>query len=396
MRFLKSFLSLFFVVLLLCGTACAEPAASAVAEQVTETEAPLAETSVVKETVTLNEVPTAVPSEEPTAAPAPEITAEPEGESAAQAEEPAETEGPAVTAEPVPTREPFSMEGDVTDHFPDYDTGVDADFSYQSDELRIAIKKYVNPHDPEIPEVYYVADIWMRNVNSFRTGFAYGRYNAGREDGEDFAEREHAILAVNGTMNTGLVLQNRVYYKGASTTKSVRFKGIMLLYEDGSMKSFNLNREYVDLQKEQEKGVVQAWHFGPLLIQDGKVTQKFNTNDTRHPRIILGYYEPGHYCVVAVDGRNSKRAIGMNEYEMSQLMLELGVKDALNLDGGTSAIMVFMGKCINKPSGTDKDGDGKAGREIADMLLFGEYDREGNAPALDEIDVSRIRFGEIE
>ena len=385
MRFRKSFMMIWIAALLLCGAACAEPAASAAAEPVQEisvTEAPAEE----KITAAPTEEPTAAPTEEPEAA----ATDEP------AKEEPSETEEPVITPEPVPTREPFSMEGDITDRFPDYDTGVDADFSYQSDELRIAIRKYVNPHDPEIPEVYYVADIWMRNINSFRTGFARGQYNTGREDGEKFAQREKAILAVNGTMNTGLVLHNRVYYKSASSNTNYRFNGIMLLYEDGSMKSFNVMRGDLNFEKEKEKGVVQAWHFGPLLIQDGKITKKFYQNDTRHPRIILGYYEPGHYCVVAVDGRNSKRSIGMNEYEMAQLMMELGVKDALNLDGGTSAIMVFMGKCINKPSGMDMDGDGKAGRDIADMLLFAEYDREGNAPELSEIESSLIRFGEID
>lgn len=368
---------------MMCGTACDKTPAAEAAPK----EAPAATEAIAVEKLT------AAPTEEPTPAPAEEPAEAPAKEPAAT-EKPSPTEEPLVTAEPVPTRAP--MEGDITDHFPNYDTGVDADFSYQSDELRIAIRKYVNPHDPEIPEVYYVADIWMRNINSFRTGFAYGKYNTGREDGEDFAEREHAILAVNGTMNTGLVLQNRVMYKGASTANSPRFKGIMLLYEDGSMKSFNLNHGYLDLEEEQKKGVVHAWHFGPLLIQDGEVAQKFNLNDTRHPRIILGYYEPGHYCVVAVDGRNSKRSIGMNEYEMAQLMLELGCRDALNLDGGTSAIMVFMGKCINRPSGVDKDGDGKAGRNISDMLLFAEYDRDGNAPALAEIDSSRLKLGETE
>ena len=379
---LKSFLLFLLAALLLLGAACAA-SSSAQAEPLPEAmEAPAAENL------------TAVPAEETTPAPA----AEPENATEAPAEAPAaaaEPDVPAVTAEPLPTREP--MEGDVTDHFPNYDTGVDADYSYQSDELRIAIKKYVNPHDPEIPEVYYVADVWIRNINSFRTGFAKGAYNTGREDGEQFAEREHAILAVNGTMNTGLVVQNRIRFKNASSTKNPRFRGIMLLYEDGSMKSFDLFRELVDLPKEQrEKGVVHAWHFGPLLVQNGKITQKFYINDTRHPRIILGYYEPGHYCLVAVDGRNSKRAIGMNEYEMAQLMMELGVSDALNLDGGTSAMMVFMGKCISTPSGVDVDGDGKAGRELADMLLFAEYDRDGNAPALNEIDRSLLRLGDID
>ena len=385
MRFLRHCLYIVLVAGILCGIACAAVGSTASAESIRD------ESSVFVE---LTSAPTEETVSVPTGEPEHQAEAEPVVTEPAVTTVPAAMETPAATMEPVPTREP--REGDITDHFPNYDTGVDADYSYQSDELRIAIKKYVNPHDPEIPEVYYVADIWMRNINSFRTGFAHGKYNTGREDGEDFAEREHSILAVNGTMNTGLVLQNGIRYQTASSVNTSRFNGIMLLYEDGSMKSFNLNRGYLNLEEEQKKGVVHGWHFGPLLLPDGQVAQKFNLNGTRHPRIMLGYYEPGHYVVVAVDGRNSKRSIGMNDYEMAQLMLELGCRDALNLDGGTSAMMVFMGKCISTPSGVDKDGDGKAGRELADMLLFAEYDSDGNAPELSEIDPSRLKLGDID
>lgn len=378
MRFLKHCIFIVIVASILYGIACAETDSIVSAES----ESPVL---VEMTAAPAEEVVSVLPDEAEPDVVEPEVTEE---SAAATAE-------PATTAEPVPTREP--REGDITDHFPNYDTGTDADYSYQSDELRIAIKKYVNPHDPEIPEVYYVADIWMRNINSFRTGFAHGKYNSGREDGEQFAEREHAILAVNGTMNTGLVLRNGTWYKSTATADLSFFDGVMLLYEDGSMKTFNVLHNHLDLDQEQKKkAVVQAWHFGPVLLQDGKVAQQFNLKGTRHPRIMLGYYEPGHYVVVAVDGRNSKRAIGMNEYEMAELMKELGCREALNLDGGTSAMMVFMGKCISTPSGVDLDGDGKAGRELADMLLFAEYDSYGNAPELSEIEPSRLKLGDID
>ncbi len=331
----------------------------------------VSEDYIVAETIT--PVPTPNPTEIPTLTSSPVPTKEP-------------------TASPVPTRSPFSIEGDITENFPDYDTGLDADYSYQSDEMRIAIKKYVNPHDPDIHETYYVADIWIKNVYYFRTGFGRGNFNIGREDGEAFATREHAIFAVNGSMNKGLVIHNGVQYKKLENTKDHIHPGVCILYKDGSIKVFNLKTEKFNFQKEYKKGIIHAWQFGPALIENGEIVENFSLRGTRHPRIIVGYYEPGHYVVVAVDGRNQKRAIGMNEYEMAQLMKELGCQEAMNFDGGTSAIMTFMGKCISNPSGVDTDGDGKAGRELGDMLLFAEYDSEGNAPSLQEVDVNRIRY----
>jgi len=292
---------------------------------------------------------------------------------------------PEPTATPFATRAP--IEGDVcTDRFPDYDTGADADWSYQSDELRIAIKKH---EDEEYRQVYYVADIWIRNFKSFRMGFAKGSFNAGHENPEKFANREHAIFGISGSMNKGFVVHNGEKIRNI-VNKDIPFRsGIIIVYRDGSVRTLSLKqvkKNGFDYKKEAEKngGIWQALQFGPLLVQDGVRNESLSMSGTRHPRIIFGYYEPGHYVAVAVDGR-SKKAIGMSEGEMAELMESLGVRDAINLDGGTSAVMLFMGKTINVPSGKDKDGDGVAGRNIADMLMFAEYDEEGNAADLSEV-----------
>ncbi|MBQ7278017.1 MAG: phosphodiester glycosidase family protein [Clostridia bacterium] len=290
------------------------------------------------------------------------------------------TPSPTATATPVPTREP--LPGDVTDHFPTEDTGLTAQYSYQSDELRIAIDVV---EDEELLQKYYVADIWTRNIHSFRTGFGHGKFGSGTEDGEAFAIREHAILAVNGTMNYGLIYHNGQKFRGYSS--SITRKGIAVLFADGTMQLF----DSVNLPKEiaQRDDIVHVLHYGPILVTGGEMAKDFPLRAGRHPRIMLGYYEPGHYVLVAVDGR-SKTALGMTEREMAELMLSLGCQEAINLDGGTSAMMVFMGDCISHPSGKDNDGDGKAGRKLKDMLLFAEYDENGIAPPLEEVDKDRV------
>ncbi len=252
----------------------------------------------------------------------------------------------------------------------------DAYRRYESDGLKIGIRRV---EDAEAHQIYYVADIRLSDIRFFRAGFANGAFDAGVEDAEAFSRRENAVLAVNGSFNTGLVIHDGLLYQQPDD----RHDAILLLYRDGSMEALPL--EAFDLAAAQKKGILHAWQFGPLLVHDGQPnrTQAPGSFGIRHSRILFGYYEPGHYVAVAVDGRR-KDAIGMNFDEMVDLMAELGCREAMNLDGGLSAIMTFMGETVNDPP-KNGAGDG-SGRSLADMLLFAEYDGEGSAPSLDTPD----------
>lgn len=249
---------------------------------------------------------------------------------------------------------------------------------YESDGLCVEIRRYA---DEEARQVYYVADIRLSDIRFFRAGFANGAFGQGTEDAEAFSRRENAVLAVNGSFNTGLVIRDGVLYQQADD----KHDAILLLYRDGSMEA--LACEDFDLAAAQAKGVLHAWQFGPLLMHDGKPnrTQAQGSFGIRHSRILFGYYEPGHYVAVAVDGRR-KDAIGMNFDEMVDLMEGLGCKEAMNLDGGLSAIMTFKGETVNDPP---KNGAGSGGRRLADMLLFGKYDAEGSVSPSDAADTEQ-------
>ena len=265
-----------------------------------------------------------------------------------------------------------SLLGDIVDvRFPDYDTGLEAEYSYQTDELRIAVD--------EIQEggvTYYVADIWMRNINCFKTAFSSGKFRGKREPAEKIAQDNNAILAVNGDFLGGLVLRNGELFRKA-TLRAVPFedgveqstnerpqRATCVLYYDGTM----LTEEYSKFRstRAMEQGAWQGWQFGPTLIRNGNVMKDVRTQG-RNPRCILGYYEPGHYCLILIDGRRKGHSIGMNMKEMIELCTRLGLKEAYNLDGGGSAIMTFDGKIINQPSGTNES------RNLTDMVVIGEY-----------------------
>ena len=44
---------------------------------------------------------------------------------------------------------------------------------------------------------------------------------------------------------------------------------------------------------------------------------------------------------------------GSADIEMTEKMLEMGAVEAINLDGGATATMIFMGDVINHPAGTN-------------------------------------------
>jgi len=102
-----------------------------------------------------------------------------------------------------------------------------------------------------------------------------------------------------------------------------------------------------------------------MLLQDGKPMEKFNSVVTpRNPRAAIGYYEPGHYCFVLVDGRQDGYSRGLSLKELSQLFYELGCKEAYNLDGGQTAVMAFMGQLANRPY--------NGGRDVSDIIYIAE------------------------
>ena len=272
-----------------------------------------------------------------------------------------------------PVRAP--REGDIPNvRFPEYDTGTDAKYSYQSDELRIAVHEV-----QENGVTYYLADIWMRNINCFRTAFSSGEYRGRRESAEKISQDNNAILAVNGDFLGGLVLRNSVLYRKAtrrpeptpatpasqtSYSASRPERSTCVLYYDGTV----VTEEYRTFRSIEavERGAWQGWQFGPTLVRNGEAVKDVKQHG-RNPRCVLGYYEPGHYVLIVVDGRSKGHSIGMNLHEVIDVCLRLELVEAYNLDGGGSAIMTFGGEIINVPSGTQE------ARNLTDMVIIGDY-----------------------
>lgn len=100
-------------------------------------------------------------------------------------------------------------------------------------------------------------------------------------------------------------------------------------------------------------GVIEAVGGRPRLVRDSALVAGLDSAGgtgfatSRHPRTAVGIAARGRrLLLVTVDGRQQPYSDGMTLRELATLMLALGARDALNLDGGGSTTMVY------KPAGT--------------------------------------------
>lgn len=83
---------------------------------------------------------------------------------------------------------------------------------------------------------------------------------------------------------------------------------------------------------------------------------------SRHPRTIAGTTWDGKIVLATVDGR-STRSVGVTLREAGKIARALGMRDAVNLDGGGSTTMAIRGKLANKVSGRRE-------RAVSDALVW--------------------------
>lgn len=240
---------------------------------------------------------------------------------------------------------------------------IQSDKEYRSANLAITIERR-----KQDDAVYYIADIYLSNIEQLRTAFASETYGRGRTDEVlNMALASKAILAISGDYygirDVGIVVRNGELYR------DLPYDDILILYADGRMETKAANT--YKAEELFRDSVWQVWSFGPMLLDQGNPMTTFNSRvNPDNPRCAIGYYEPGHYCFVLVDGRQSGYSNGMTLTELSRLFADLKCQAAYNLDGGESAMMTFFDQVVNQPY------DG--GRKISDIVYLTEWTQTGH------------------
>jgi exopolysaccharide biosynthesis protein len=112
--------------------------------------------------------------------------------------------------------------------------------------------------------------------------------------------------------------------------------------------------------------VHEAMGGGPVLVRKGKkfVSDKeefFTQIAGLHPRTAIGITPDRRLVLLVADGRQP-RSEGLSFDDLAELMLGLGVRSAINLDGGGSSTLTTGTAIVNKPS--DANGERKVASAI--------------------------------
>lgn len=109
----------------------------------------------------------------------------------------------------------------------------------------------------------------------------------------------------------------------------------------------------------------QGVSFVPVLIKGGlarPIDQEWI--ETKHPRTIIGEYANGDLIFIVVDGRQTDWSSGVTLERLLEKLVELGVKEGYNLDGGGSSTFVYDGEVLNRPS------DGKPRPVVTNIVIM--------------------------
>jgi len=232
---------------------------------------------------------------------------------------------------------------------------IQTDNTYKSANINVIVTTV-----QENGVTYYLADIYMTDLKYFKTAFANDGFDNGAETTPAIAKINNAVIAINGdfcSYNNGPVLRNGVLYRDQN------YRDVLVMYNDGTMETYT--QDEFDMEVAQSKGAYQIWTFGPMLLDNRQPMTEFNSSLGKlNPRTAVGYYEPGHYCFIVVDGRQEGYSQGITFTGLSQLFYDLGCKAAFNLDGGQTSEMAFMGEFANQPY--------HGGRAVSDILYIAD------------------------
>ena len=274
---------------------------------------------------------------------------------------------------PALTAEGFLPEGEAEFVYANDDEGL---WLYASQTLRIQIDRRHGINSKKQPLRWYEAQIFTHDPSEMFGLYPYDEANYTRYGdrykalADVIAKQHHLVFAINSDYfiyrierdheesydyPIGLEIRNgRILYDRPRKATSTVYPplDVMALNPDGTVSLYR--NATVTAQELLDAGVVNALSFGPILVENGEVSPRSKEyGSTPNPRTAFGMVEPGHYIAVMVESRTEKTnpsdpSYGESCIWLGEKMTELGCFSAINLDGGATSTMIFMGQQINK------------------------------------------------
>lgn len=241
-----------------------------------------------------------------------------------------------------------------------------AKYAYLSDYSEIKIFKL-----DELGYKGYIAKVKLFDPTAFRVVLAQDRLGK-LETTSSTAKRYNAVLAINGG---GFYTETRNGSQYAQLIGNTVIDGKLLepfnAYPgDLFFAGINKKGQVIGTVPQSKEDIMslapyQGVSFVPVLLQAGRIqaiTKEWQIS--KQPRTIIGKYANDDLIMIVVDGRQDDWSIGVTLERLQEKLLELGVKDAYNLDGGGSSVMYYNGAILNRPS------DGKERNVVNSIVIL--------------------------
>ncbi|MBR1585829.1 MAG: phosphodiester glycosidase family protein [Clostridia bacterium] len=316
-------------------------------------------------------VPTPKPTPKPTKTPTPTKTPKPTPEPPHGARKKVKL--------PKLTEEGFLAENAGMEEFIHIDTD-DGHWIYISTSIHIDLQKWV---DEKNKLVWYEGDVQC-SPESPLAAYVNGK-NPGHTAVSPIttAQNNQIVLAMtddhfgfrivekNNFIPPGIIIRNQnvIVEKTWDRDNSFPNLNVLAVFGDGSMKTY-LSKDHT-AQEYLEMGALHTFSFGPILVQEGKLSEYMLRTEYytyKEPRMALGMIAPYHYFVLCVEGRMTAQNNGGAYLTwLADKMIEKGVVEAMNLDGGGTSCLLFMGKKINKSANST--------RSVYSLIGFGNSEQ---------------------
>ena len=213
------------------------------------------------------------------------------------------------------------------------------------------------------------AEVKIMDISQFRRYLAGERFGSGKLMlSSEMAESANAVVACSadfyGFRPDGVMILDGTALRANRALPDLCFikrSGDMLLYRGNDFASVEYAQQFAD-----ENDILFSFSFGPVLIKDGVRCERYDYPigelDRHYARSALCQLGTLHYLYTAC---NQEPGYGYtpNIGELTTMLLDMGVTQAYNLDGGQTSTVVMDNQVINTVNYGNQ-------RKISDILYF--------------------------
>lgn len=213
--------------------------------------------------------------------------------------------------------------------------------------------------------------IKLANASQLRTLKA-GPYGSTQEvQAATMARRVQAVLAIGGDFfcyhNYGYIVRQGVFYRNKPTGEH----DVLIIDKEGNFDVLiRPDQQAMDQYDQARKAeIANAFTFGPAYIIKGQPIPPEDLTELkgdpgRAQRMAFCQLGELEYLAIYSEGPSDVNSVGLSIPQFAELVASFpGIQTAYNLDGGSSATIVFKNQKINGPIA-------QRGRSIGDIIFF--------------------------